>query len=380
MPKYILYFYLIISLLSCKKDKETVIIPKEIKGFHIYGTIPSFEGKTIYLQKRDFDKNYNTIQEFTVNQNKFEFIGNANQVDLYYLGFKDFDYKIPVIINNFETIVHINPTDIDKSEIKGSTLQEEYIQYLKGVKKAKNKFLFKTKWIKKNSNSPLAVIVLSEMLGKNKWRLEQNKNAFETLSKANQNSTLGIAINKFLEVYLPKAEKQDNIAEFSLNPEIDNNTPIKNVIVPKPKKVKKIPNRKKAPNFYAESLNGNDISLNEVRKGAKITLIDFWASWCAPCRASNPHLVKLYNKYHKSGFNIISVSEDDINKKHLWKNAITQDGLIWKHVIDDDARVATMFGVRGIPHTVLLDANGGIIFVKKTPFTIEKKLKEVFGY
>ena len=380
------YLSIIIALfllqVSCKKETTNIITPKKIDGFHIYGKIPSFEDKTILLQERDFDKNYKTLQKTTVKNNTFEFSGKVKQPEIYYIGFTDFDYKIPVIINDFESLIIIDPADLDKTKIIGSDLQKQHSKYLKGLKKAKNKFVYKTKWIQNNNNSPIAVLILKEMLGKNKWRLDQNKKAYQTLSEANKKSKIGMAILEFIDTNQPKVKEEKGIAEFSLNPEVSNNTPIKNITVKTPKKKvpKKLPKRRKAPNFYAESLDGNDISLNGVKKNAKVTLIDFWASWCAPCRASNPHLVKLYKKYHKKGFNIVSVSEDDIDKKHLWKNAIQQDGLIWQHVIDDDARVATMFGVKGIPHTVLLDANGGIIFVKKTPYTIEKKLKEIFGY
>jgi thiol-disulfide isomerase/thioredoxin len=381
MNKYILILGLLFLSACENKTESKKIIPKKIEGYHIFGTVPSFEEKTILLQKKDFENNYKTIQYTTVKNNTFEFIGDNTNIDILYIGFKNSEHKLPIIINNFETVVEINPTDLDKSKITGSLLQKEYIKYLKGLNKAKNKFVFKTKWIKNNSSSPIAVIVLSEMLGKNKWRLNQNKIAFQTLSKKNKNSALGLAIKNHIDTYFPKVENEKVVAEFSLNPEIENKTSTKNVTTKTTNKTKKkLPKRRKAPNFYAESLNGNDISLNDVKKNAKVTLIDFWASWCAPCRASNPHLVRLHNKYYKDGFRIISISEDDINKKHLWKNAIKQDGLKWYNVIDDDARVATMYGVKGIPHTVLLDKNGGIIFTKKTTYTIEKKLKEIFGY
>jgi thiol-disulfide isomerase/thioredoxin len=381
MNKYILILGLLFLFACENKPKSKKIIPKKIEGYHIFGTVPSFEEKTILLQKKDFENNYKTIQSTTVKNNTFEFKGNNTNIDILYIGFKNSEYKLPIITNNFETVVEINPTDLDKSKITGSLLQKEYIKYLKGLNKAKNKFVYKTKWIKNNSSSPIAVVILSEMLGKNKWRLNQNKIAFQTLSEKNKNSALGLAIKNHIDTHFPKVENDKVIAEFSLNPEIENKTSTKNVTTKTNKKTKKkLPKRRKAPNFYAESLNGNDISLNDVKKNAKVTLIDFWASWCAPCRASNPHLVRLHNKYYKDGFRIISISEDDINKKYLWKNAIKQDGLKWYHVIDDDARVATMYGVKGIPHTVLLDKNGGIIFTKKTTYTIEKKLKEIFGY
>ncbi len=383
MKKSTQFIILLLIFTSCNKDKIKNNTPKKIDGYSIYGTIKSFDGKTIVLQQLNTDKKYNTIQTTTVNDAIFKFQGDLKTPNIYYLGFENSNYKLPIILDDFEVFVDVNISDLDKSAINGSKLQKQFQTYIKGLKNAKNKFVYKTKFIKANSSSPIATMVLFNMLGKNKWRLEQNKKAYQTLSKNNKESGLGLEIFKFIQTYEPKVKQETAVAEFSLNPDIDNSQKIKTLPSTSPKPInhiKPLPKRKKAPNFYAESLNGNDISLNSVRKNAKVTLIDFWASWCGPCRSSNPHLVTLYNKYHKSGFNILSISEDDFNKKHLWKNAIQTDGLKWHHVIDDDGRIANMFGVKGIPHTVLLDANGGIIFTKKTTYTIEKKLKEIFGY
>ncbi len=386
MKNYFLFLLLAILLLACNNTKKENIIPTEIKGFHIIGNIESFDDKVIFLQKQNLDKTYNTIQKTTVTDSNFEFKGNNTNTELVYIGFKESDYKLPIILNNFETIVTINTTDLEKSIVHGSELQNSYNKYLKELKKAKNKFVFKTKYIQNNNTSPIAAIILKQMLGKNKWRLTQNKKAYNSLDKSIQNSNLGKFILDFITKNEVLVKEEKIVAEFSLNPDVDNTKATKPTITKeivkndKKPKVSILPKRKKAPNFYAESLNGNDISLNEIRKNAKVTLIDFWASWCAPCRKSNPHLVKLYKKYHKSGFNIVSISEDRYSDKNSWKNAIKNDGLIWHNIIDDNNRIANMFNVSGIPHTVLLDQNGGIIFAKKSTYTIEKKLKEIFGY
>ena len=77
---------------------------------------------------------------------------------------------------------------------------------------------------------------------------------------------------------------------------------------------------------------------------------------------------------------MIGVSEDKYGDIDKWKNAVTTDGLPWHQVIDDNKRVAKMFGVKAIPHTVLLDQDGGVILNKKSSYTIERKLKEIFGF
>ena len=94
----------------------------------------------------------------------------------------------------------------------------------------------------------------------------------------------------------------------------------------------------------------------------KVTIIDFWASWCGPCRAENPNVVALYNEFHPQGLNIISVSLD--GEKSKWTEAIAKDKLTWNHISNlkkwDDP-IAKMYKVDAIPATFLLDQNGIII-------------------
>jgi len=239
--------------------------------------------------------------------------------------------------------------------------------------------LFKTKYIKNNPNSILSVIILKKMLGVTKWRTEQNRKAYNVLSPKIQNTKIGKNVLEYITKNEKLTAKAVSIAEVSLDPEVTNETPVVEVIkkTTSPSVVKY---RKKAPNFYAESIKGNDISLKSILKNNKVVLIDFWASWCAPCRAESPHIKRLYKKYHAKGFDVIGVSEDKYSDMNKWRNAVTNDGLPWHQVIDDNRRVARMFGVNTIPHTVLVYKNGGIILNKKSSYTIERKLKEIFGY
>lgn len=125
---------------------------------------------------------------------------------------------------------------------------------------------------------------------------------------------------------------------------------------------------------------GNSRSLSDLR--GSVVLIDFWAAWCRPCRAENPNVVRLYNKYHNDGFDVFSVSLD--KSKDKWEQAISDDGLIWKNHVSDlqywKSAAAKLYNVSSIPFTVLIDREGKVIATKLRGASLEAKLKEIFGH
>ncbi len=132
-----------------------------------------------------------------------------------------------------------------------------------------------------------------------------------------------------------------------------------------------------APEIKMADPNGNEVALSSLR--GKTVLIDFWASWCKPCRAESPNLVRVYNQYRTKGFEIYSVSLDRTQDR--WVQAIEQDGLAWTHVSDLgfwNSAAAQLYGVRSIPFTVLIDEEGKIIAKNLRGAALEEKLKEIF--
>jgi len=109
-------------------------------------------------------------------------------------------------------------------------------------------------------------------------------------------------------------------------------------------------------------------------------LIDFWASWCGPCRRENPNVKRVYEKYHDKGFEILGVSLD--KAANAWTAAIAQDGLTWKHVSDLqywNSSVVPEYQITGIPLTVLVDKEGNIIAKNLRGPALEEKLAEIFA-
>ena len=138
---------------------------------------------------------------------------------------------------------------------------------------------------------------------------------------------------------------------------------------------------KMAPDFSElKTDRKKSLKLSDLR--GQIVLIDFWASWCGPCRKENPNVVQTYEKYKKDGFTIVSVSLDTDAQK--WKNAIEQDQLSWPNHVSDlggwNSKVAQLYKVSSVPFTVLIDREGHVIKTKLRGPALEEELKRIFGH
>ena len=133
-----------------------------------------------------------------------------------------------------------------------------------------------------------------------------------------------------------------------------------------------------APEISLPQPDGTVMSLSDLR--GKVVLVDFWASWCKPCRIENPRVVQMYNKYKDQGFEIYGVSLD--RNKDAWVQAIEKDGLTWHHVSDLkfwQSEAAQTYGVRGIPYTVLLDKEGRIVAESLRGQALEEKVASLLA-
>jgi peroxiredoxin len=141
----------------------------------------------------------------------------------------------------------------------------------------------------------------------------------------------------------------------------------------------KIPVGSKALDFTQNDVKGNPVSLASFK--GKYVLVDFWASWCMPCRAENPNVVKAYQQYKGKGFTVLGVSLDGTKTQEAWIKAIEHDGLIWTQVSDLkgwDNAAAKLYGVASIPQNFLIDPNGVVIAKNLRGEELNKKLASVF--
>ncbi len=204
--------------------------------------------------------------------------------------------------------------------------------------------------VKNNPNSIVSIIVLSDLINGKALDISQTENYFEKISSDVKATPMGKSIGQYIA-----QQKSQRIAA----------------------KLADVGN--KAPEFKAPTPEGEELALSETL--GKYTIIDFWASWCRPCRIENPNVVRVYNKYHDQGLNIVSVSLDRKGHDNRWRKAIVDDQMDWYHVSNlqfwQDP-IAKDYGVRSIPATFLLDENGVIIAKNLRGPALERKMKELF--
>lgn len=134
------------------------------------------------------------------------------------------------------------------------------------------------------------------------------------------------------------------------------------------------------PVFTLQGIAGKVIKTSSVK--GRVVLIDFWASWCMPCRAAIPHLKELYKKYHQSGFEILSVSIDQNSKP--WKNAMLKEAMPWQQAIDkyeaekDASVMMNALGIQSVPFAVLLNNEGKVVLINPEAAGIDDYLNRVF--
>lgn len=136
----------------------------------------------------------------------------------------------------------------------------------------------------------------------------------------------------------------------------------------------------KAPDFSQPDTEGKMIRVSDFK--GQYVLIDFWASWCSPCRAENPNLLKAYNKYKSKGLEVLAVSLDDTKGKNAWLKAIKDDGLPWVHVADLKGwsnEAAVLYGVRAVPQNYLVDPKGNIVAINIKGENLHQELAKIFG-
>jgi peroxiredoxin len=345
----------------------------------ISGQIISHTAKEVVLSRREGKKVVSYLKAPIDKDGKFSIKGSVPEKDYYVLAINKLENINLVIEGNDDIKVYTDEKNITQfSNIVGSTPSNNIHKFLIDFKiynaelqknqqaikqnqgnrdsigavmdQLKTNFNFKRdRFARENKNSPALIVILN---------LYDKEKEFKSYEKVSQELIAGFPNSPTTKRAQAELDHYKKKQEASLTTAIG----------------------KKAPEIEMPLVNGEQLKLSELK--GNVVLLDFWASWCGPCRAENPNVVKLYNKYKDSGFTVYSVSMD--SNKDKWLQAIEKDQLTWPSHVSDlkgwSSSGGRTYGVSSIPTTYLIDKKGKIIRKNLRGAQLDEALKELFGF
>lgn len=348
----------------------------EKSNFELKGTISNYEGD-VYVKKSINGEKASIIDTATVVDGKFGFSFDVEGDEIITLvkGAKRSDVLVKLFVMPGEATVDLDLEDLSTVKVISSPLDLEYAK-CRAADAEFNSFMadfrakYKAAQESKNEKEVEALVAEYEKAS------GEQKEIKETIFDNNRTNLLGLDLAFALRIVYDADEKklEELVGIWETSFPNNSNT----------KAARKILDTKiataigvVAPDFTQNDPEGNPITLSSLR--GKVILVDFWASWCSPCRQENPNVVKMYNRFKDKGFDIIGVSLD--SKKADWLKGIEDDGLVWNHVSDlggwKNKVSSEIYGIRSIPSTMLLDENGVIIAKNLRGEELEAKIAEI---
>ena len=388
--KYLVLFLVFPLLFACESSEETETPEKLVDNFSVSGTIKDAGNTTLYVEALSQQGSIEVAKTTISPNGSFKIKGNIPGMGIYQLRLGESNDKvIPLTlvekdhlkINTSYELFNVAP---NASGTEWSTVLNQYIEKfavfsaaqpelnaMKGRatdQEVMNRFLelkkpvddFAREAMFKDPDNPFNIVLSTSATpttGFEGWdpaNLEVLKVVAEAYKKRFKDSPIAATM-----------ENQVFQIESAYN-EFLNATPTKS-------------SPDVAPEIVMQGINGKAIKLSSLK--GKVVLIDFWASWCGPCRKENPNVVRLYKQYKDKGFTVYSVSLDE--DPNAWKAAIKADGLSWPNHVSDlrgwKSPIVQQYGFDAIPHTVLIDKNGKVIGTGLRGESLEQKLKEVLS-
>ena len=314
-----------LMLASCQEAPKGYVINGEVTG--------RAEGK-VYL-KSFRNKMFFDVDTAELKEGKFTFEGEVDQPLLFGLATEDMNYPVQLFVENTNMDVRIS-NDGETITVRNSPVNTIFQENAEKV-------------------------------------FEEGYDIDSLITKYPASPAAAFYLYRYFTYQLPLDELKATRAKIS--PELAGCPYVKDLdgII---KQLENVQIGKVAPEFSLPDTAGVSVSLSDFR--GKYVLLDFWASWCPPCRRENPNVVKAFNEYKDKNFTIVGISLD--KDKSKWMKAIADDNLAWTHLSDLkywDSEIPALYGVRGIPANLLLDPDGVIVAKNITGEELHKKLKEV---
>ena len=311
MKKNLFFLIVAIIAISCTQ--------KEDKNVLVSGNVEGVENGTVYLQKFR-NKSFYVIDSSEIVDGEFSFSTNVELPEIYGLSLDTTRTSFLLFLDENRTSVMLDSANYYRNtKVEGSDLHNLFVEY----KSERNVEI--DSFIRQHPSSLVSAYALYRDYS---YRLspEEIRSNIDLLDS----SLLNTPYVEVLEELIPTLE---GVAVGN-----------------------------EAPNFVADDTEGNAVEFSNHIGKSKYLLLDFWASWCGPCRRENPNIVKAYEEYKDKGFDIFAISLD--SSRDSWLAAIEKDGLVWTNVSDLllwDSEPAKLYGVRAIPSNFLIDENGVIV-------------------
>ncbi|SDC81709.1 TlpA disulfide reductase family protein [Niabella drilacis] len=387
MKQLIAIAFLAIVFAGCKQDNK--------KSFTVNGAITNTEAKKVYLEEVPVASMQPVIVDSSDIQNgKFTLKTEALEAAIYNIRLDQLDFPVASVINDEATVdlsitmsTH-NPQLPEKFDVKNSPASQAMKEFMlafndKMIRLVNNAHKLDSLRTTKVADSTLAPLMQT---------IKQDGTALRAYALGEIKKGVNPALSMFeLGYYQSTANGQalgleplDNKQVLALIDDVTkkfpNHVAVAGLKINLQQEMKAAEDRtwigKPAPDFTLPDVSGKPVALNSFR--GQYVLVDFWASWCRPCRAENPNVVAVFNKYKAKGFTVLGVSLDD--DANSWKNAIQNDKLAWTQVSDLkkwDSPVVPMYKFGGIPFNVLIDPQGKVIAEGLRGMDLENKLAAV---